>query len=86
LSRLSGKVAYIALIDFGELVLRIGSYYRFFKLVQTHGPAFTGGGFTVIAEIIQPTARPVRNRAKLSQNKVSFLDLWHIFTPLAPLS
>ncbi|SRR5258707_15843393 len=63
-----GKVSYIGLMHSGELALRIGSHCRFFTLVNASA-SIHGGRLTVIAEIIQPTATPIRNRAKLSQIK-----------------
>jgi hypothetical protein len=60
------KVAYIGVIDSGELAVRIGKHYRFFRLVNASA-SFHGRRITVIAETIQPTATSVRDRTKLSQ-------------------
>jgi hypothetical protein len=63
-----GKVAYIGLMDSGELAVRIGKHYRLFMLANASA-SIHGRRLTVIAEKIQPTATSVRNRTKLSQIK-----------------
>ncbi len=55
-----GDVSYFGAVNTGELSLRIGKRCRFFTVVHA-AASFEKGRLTIVAEIIQPTAEPVRN-------------------------
>ena len=55
-----GHVSYFGAVNTGELSLRIGKRFRFFTVVHA-AASFQKRRLTILAEIIQPTAAPVRN-------------------------
>jgi hypothetical protein len=55
-----GKATYIGPMESGELAIRIGKRYRFFTLANASA-SIHRRRLTVIAEMIQPAARSLRN-------------------------